>query len=390
MNPSFFIGQFHQSRLLVDSALVDSFAAMSGDKNPVHMDAGQARRMGYSRPVAHGAILIAELSRVIGMDFPGPGSIWIRQELEWVRPMLVGDEIVLKLEVQSFSMAAMVVELLVTAVNQRGEQVLTGKGAVKVPETLEIARSSGEPDPKRVVVVTGGGGGIGSAVAKRLGSAGWNVVVTYLRNEAAARDIVREIRACGGEATAFGVDVNDSKEVHALIERTFALYGRVDAVVHAATPVLSRASVGKFSFADCEPYLRTYFGGFLSLINASNGQMRDRRYGRFVLLGTAAMIGSPPQGFGPYLAGKGAAVELARAAAFELGPFGITVNVVSPGLTVTDLTVDVPARAKEIEARRSPMRRLATPDDSAALIEFLLSDSAGYINGAHLPVTGGA
>jgi len=390
MSVGFWAGQTHHSRLLVDGALVDRFVALSGDRNPVHIDAEQARQIGYARPIAHGAILVAELSRVIGMEFPGPGSVWMRQDLEWVCPVLVGDEIQLHLEVRSYSAAARVMEVAVTALNQRGEQVLTGKGAIKVPESLNVSQGKPEPVLRRVALVTGGSRGIGAVVAKRLAAGGWNVVVTYLRNEAVARSIVEGIRANGGEAAAFGADMNDPKEVLALVDRTFAAYGRVDAVVHAATPSIDRAAVGNFAFADCEPYLRTYLGGFVSLINAVKAPMQNQRYGRIVLLGTAALFGSPPQGFGPYLVGKGAAVELARAAATELGPLGVTVNVVSPGLTVTDLTVDVSARAKEIEARRSPMRRLATPDDSAALIEFLLGDSAGYINGAHLPVTGGA
>ena len=75
--------------------------------------------------------------------------------------------------------------------------------------------------------------------------------------------------------------------------------------------------------------------------------------------------------------------------ALELGPMGITSNMISPGMTVTDLTADISIRAKEVEARRNPTRRLATAQDTAELVAFLANSASGYINGANLPVAGG-
>lgn len=92
---------------------------------------------------------------------------------------------------------------------------------------------------------------------------------------------------------------------------------------------------------------------------------------------------------GAYVAAKEALWGLTKGMAAELGPSGITTNMVSPGVTVTDLTAFVPARAKEVAARTSPMRRLATSQDTAELVAFLASTAAGFINGSNLPVTGG-
>ena len=127
----------------------------------------------------------------------------------------------------------------------------------------------------------------------------------------------------------------------------------------------------------------------MNAVHAAGPGMEQRKFGRFIFLGTAALSGTPPAGWAAYVSAKSALTGLIRCAASELGRLGITVNMVSPGLTVTDLTADIPQRAKAVEAHHNPMRRLATAEDTANAISFLLSDAAGYINGVNLPVTGG-
>jgi NAD(P)-dependent dehydrogenase (short-subunit alcohol dehydrogenase family) len=91
-----------------------------------------------------------------------------------------------------------------------------------------------------------------------------------------------------------------------------------------------------------------------------------------------------------YVIAKSAALGLMKALAVELAPSGMTVNMISPGLTMTDLTRDYSPRVQMAEAQRNPVRRLALAADAAHLARFLMSDEASFINGAHLPVTGGA
>ena len=127
----------------------------------------------------------------------------------------------------------------------------------------------------------------------------------------------------------------------------------------------------------------------MALVASASPGMAERKFGRFIFLGTAYTFGMPPGGLAPYVVAKGALWEFVKCAAAELGPAGITSNMVSPGMTVTDLTADVSARAKEVEARKSPMRRLATVEDTAGMVAFLASDAASYLNGVNLPLTGG-
>jgi NAD(P)-dependent dehydrogenase (short-subunit alcohol dehydrogenase family) len=117
--------------------------------------------------------------------------------------------------------------------------------------------------------------------------------------------------------------------------------------------------------------------------------MKETGFGRFVFFGSSGITGEPPKGMASYLVAKEALWGYTKAISMEIAQFGITTNLVSPSLTITDLTRDVPLRIKELEALRSPTRRLAKVEDSAELVSFLCSTEAGFINGLNIPVAGG-
>lgn len=160
-------------------------------------------------------------------------------------------------------------------------------------------------------------------------------------------------------------------------------------VVHCATPPLPKRAVAQLTRDDPTPYRRTSVEAAVDLVRALSPGMRERGFGRFIFVGTSAMFGLATTGWSTYLIAKHALYGLVRRLAVELGPTGITTNMISPGMMVTDLTAEVPARAKVVEAHRSPLPRLAAVDDAAELVTFLASDAAAYLNGANIPLTGG-
>ena len=266
--------------------------------------------------------------------------------------------------------------------------LMKGNAKVKVAERLTgLNPNTGETG--RVALVTGGSRGIGAAIARRLAASGMSVVVNYRGSRDAAEHVVQEIQSAGGSAQAFGTDLGDPVATSNMIHEIIRSFGRLDVVVHGASPGVNRVNVAELSYGDIEPYLRIYLGGALALVASASLQMAERKFGRFIFLGTGFMFGMPPTGMAAYLGPKQALWGLVKSMATELGPRGITCNMVSPGMTVTDLTADIPTRIKEVEAHKSPMRRLAMTQDTAELVAFLASDAAGYINGANLPITGG-
>lgn len=383
----FSAGQSFHEVIVVSAELLDRFAEFSGDTNPIHCHADVARTYGFPRRVAHGAIIVAALSRLIGMQVPGTGAVWLAQTVEWNSPVFEGDTVRLVATIATYSAGARTMTLDVHATNQREEIVMTGTGTVRMAE--KVGGGDEAMEGPQVALITGGGRGIGAEIARHLARAGLTVIINFRSDEAAAQSVVDEVRAASGTARAMRADVSKPDEVAEMIAAVEREYGRVDVVVHAATPPLSSQPADELGYADVEPYLRTYVGGAIALVGAAVPGMKRRRFGRLIFLGTAALHGAPPSGWSPYLAGKHALWGLVRSLSVELGPSNITTNMVSPELTITDLTNGVPLRAKEVQARRIPMRRLPTAADTAQAVVYLASASAGYVNGQELLVSGG-
>lgn len=388
MTQKFTAGQSYRTSLKIDASVIQEFADLSGDRNPIHLDAREAQAYGYSRQVAHGGILLALLSSVVGMEMPGPGAVLMEQSVEWVAPVLVGDEVELVVTVAKVSSGVGILVLDVQANNQRGERVMNGEAKVKVAEKLpqQVKQMTGE---SRVALVTGGSRGIGAAIARQLGSDGVAVAVNYVDAETAALEVVGDLKEHSPLSQAFRCDLTNPDSASEMVNLVIQEFGRLDIIVHGASPMVTPVKVQEISYSDIRSYLDIYLGSGVALSAAALPGMVERGFGRFIFLGTSYMFGQPPDGMGPYVIAKEALWGLVKSMATELGQFGITTNMVSPGITDTGLIANLPARYKEVQARTNPSRRLASPEDTAALVAFLASEAAGFINGANMPVAGG-
>jgi len=389
MSTKFQPGMIFHEEVMLSPELVGAFADFSGDRNPLHLKPDAALAYGYAHPVAHGAIQSAIVSKLIGMRVPGAGAVWMSQSMEWLRPAFVGETIRVEVEVEGISAGAEVMSLRLQACNSKGEKLM--EGAAKVKLAPMIAGGSDVPNEReaRVALVTGGSRGIGAAAARALARAGCRVVIAYHSDQARARALVQELDQFGIGASCLATELMEEQSGSKLVHHVEEQHGRLDIILHSATQSLPGNTILETSSEDLSRCLRMQVGASLELAQAAAPGMAERGFGRMIFLGTSALFGHPPQKLGAYVTAKQALWGLVRCLAVELGPKQITVNLVSPGMTVTDLTAGIPLRLKEVEARKVPLRRLAVPDDTAGMMAFLASDDAAYITGQNLPLTGG-
>ena len=239
----------------------------------------------------------------------------------------------------------------------------------------------------KVAVVTGSSRGIGRAIALRLAEGGAKVVVNYQGNEAAANEVVEQIRAFDGEGIAVQADVSQPAEAQALIDAAKRAFGRVDILVNNAGTTRDTL-IMRMSEEEWDIVIDTNLKGSFNCIKAVSRQMMRQRSGRIVNITSVAGIGGNP-GQANYASAKAGLIGLTKTVAKELGSRGITCNAVAPGFVPTDLTASVPEELLQVAVERTPLGRMGTPDDMAAAVAFLASDQASFITGQILAVDGG-
>lgn len=245
---------------------------------------------------------------------------------------------------------------------------------------------------QRVALVTGGARGIGAAIARGLAQDGMPTVIADIRTQA-ARANAQKIIDAGGRALALDVDVRSPESVAAGVEAARAEFGEIDVLVNVA----GWDELKPFVESDEEFWqevLEVNFKGGLRFTRALLPGMIERRWGRIVNISSdAGRVGSSLESV--YAGAKGAIISFTKTVARETARMGVTANIVCPGPTDTEMLRDVaqahPDADKVLErlARAVPMKRLGQPEDVAAAVRFFASESAGYITGQTLSVSGG-
>jgi len=239
----------------------------------------------------------------------------------------------------------------------------------------------------KVAVVTGSSRGIGRAIVLRLAQDGARIVVNYRGNKAAADEVVDEILAVGGEATAVQADVSQPAEAESLIDAAKKAFGRVDILVNNAGTTRDTLLM-RMTEEDWDVVIDTNLKGTFNCIKAVSRQMMRQRYGRIVNVTSVAGIAGNA-GQANYASAKAGLIGLTKTVAKELGSRGITCNAIAPGLVPTDLTASLPQELVDLAVERTPLGRAGTAEDMAAAVAFLASDEASFITGQVLAVDGG-
>ncbi len=240
----------------------------------------------------------------------------------------------------------------------------------------------------QVAVVTGSSRGIGAATAKLLAKNGAKVAVNYVKAKEKGEAVVEDIRKAGGKAILVQADVVDPAQVKTLIEKTQKELGPVDILVNNANMHFPIEPFIKYSWEDFERKLVNEMKASFQTCQAVIPGMIEREYGCIVNV-SSGLSRVPGPGFVAHSSAKSALDAFTKALAMELGQYGIRVNVVAPGLTVTDATSHQGEEAMKAVARRTPLMRVGEPEDIAGAVLFYCSSWSRFVTGTYLPVCGG-
>jgi NAD(P)-dependent dehydrogenase (short-subunit alcohol dehydrogenase family) len=240
----------------------------------------------------------------------------------------------------------------------------------------------------KVAVVTGASRGLGRAMAEKLAACGAKVAVNYFGSPDLAADVVRTIQSRGGTAEAIKADVTDRGQVNALIAKVRGQWGPIDILVINATGPQPFIPVEKLTWDDMMQQINFFVKSPLYLVQAVVGEMKQRRYGRIINIGSEVFERGIPE-FSNYVSAKGAQLGLTRSWAMELAKWQITVNHVAPGWIPTERHAGDPQELKDAYAAAVPMGHMGEHMDVAEAVAFLASDGAKFITGQRLSVNGG-
>lgn len=239
---------------------------------------------------------------------------------------------------------------------------------------------------QQVAIVTGASRGIGAAIAERLATDGFTVIVNYSGNQALADELVRKIEQNGGRALSARADVSDAAAVAQLFDRAEQAFGGVDILVNNAG-VIALAPIAEMSDADVDRLIDINLKGTFNTLREAAKRLRDN--GRIINF-SSSVVGLLQPSYGMYAASKAAVEALTSVLAKELRGRNITVNAIAPGPTATGLFLDgkTPELIDRL-AKMAPLERLGQPQDIAAAVSFLAGADGAWINGQILRANGG-
>ncbi|TVR42915.1 MAG: 3-oxoacyl-ACP reductase FabG [Planctomycetota bacterium] len=233
-------------------------------------------------------------------------------------------------------------------------------------------------------LVTGASRGIGAAIATRLASDGFDIVLNYRSRVAEAEAVAEQVRACGRAAHLLPFDVGDREACQQALAAMLEEQGCPEAVVLNAG-ITRDTLFGMMSEADWDDVLGTSLGGFYQVLRPLIGPLMRQRRGRIVALASVSgQVGNAGQV--NYSAAKGGLIAAVKALAREVAKRKVTVNAVAPGLIATDMTADLPL---DQMLAAVPMARVGTVEEVAHGVSFLCSPGASYITGQVLGINGG-
>jgi 3-oxoacyl-[acyl-carrier protein] reductase len=382
------IGDTAEIRHTITSADVQKFVDLSGDNNRLHVDKEFAGKTSFKKPVVHGMVGASFISTIIGTKIPGDGALWYAQALDFLLPIRVGDKLTIVAKVVKKIDRQNSIELQTDIFNQYKQKVTTGIAKVKIIEDkLQIEDSS--IDNEKTVLIVGSTGGIGSQTARSLAKDGYNLILHYHSNKAQAEKLKKELEVLTDKRIiVVKANILIDSDIHDMVFELSRYFNKISAFVNTSTLHFGNIKLKNLEWDDISTQIDINIKSNLSIVKNIAPLMQENKYGKIVFMTTQATEQYNSEWL-HYITAKSALNGFAKALSVELAPQGIRVNLVSAGMTDTNLISDIPEKVKLVIAAKTPLRRLAKPQDIADTISYLVSEKSDFITGETIRVNGG-
>ena len=241
----------------------------------------------------------------------------------------------------------------------------------------------------KVALITGAARGTGAGIARVFAREGACVVINQVKDEGHPQRVLEEIQAAGGRALIVKADITDEIQVRDLLKKAEDTFGKVDILVSNYAAAIPRKNFHDTTWAEWQEQIDTTVKAAFLCSQVVLPGMKARRWGRIISINTIG-IHQPSPHYHGYTAAKTAMIGFTRNLAVEVGQFNITVNIVSPGLTLTEeVKAMLTLEAQEKHEKQVPLRRSGTVEDTANAALFFASELGSFITGHYLPVCGG-
>jgi len=240
----------------------------------------------------------------------------------------------------------------------------------------------------RLIVIVGGTGGIGLRIAKSFLVNGERVCITYYKDKSYMKKIFFQNNS--NRCFAYQVDVRNDTSVKNVFKKIYIDHGNIDVIIFAPTAQTHFKAFPDKEWANFKEHLDVQIKGLYLVVKNTINQIIEKKYKiKFIILLTECCISTPPAFLSDYITAKYGLMGLAKCLSVELAKYNCTVNMISPGMTETNLLSNLPKKLIEITATKNLFKRIAKPEDVANATLFLASEGSGYLNGVNITVNGG-
>lgn len=238
------------------------------------------------------------------------------------------------------------------------------------------------------ILITGANGGIGRAIAEKLLVNNAKLFLFYHQRRNEIDKLIEKFPNLKSSIKIYKVDLLATENINQVLLEVLK-EGPIDTFIHCVTIPIENKEILKMDWSEFLSHIDIQTKSFFQIIKSIVPPMKDSKRGRIISILSSYSVGRPPTKIGHYLVGKYSLFGLSKSLSVELGPFGITVNCISPTMTETSLTEKLPSKTKEIMANQIPLRRLARPEDISGMVLFLCSKDSDFITGENFLIAGG-